>query len=155
MPETRSAGPRSSGNGSSGGGEDPPGAKPPGGVPDFLSQQSTLTPGILGALVATIVLTVGEALQLNPIWSVIVLSFVTGLLLLGAAHTLLAKAVYYVLNSLIISSVAMTPVLSAKNATINTGATPPVAAREASLIQPLGVTVNTITLPPAAGSTPN
>ncbi len=113
-----------------------------GSVQDFLSPQSMLTPGLAGALVATIGSTVGSALHFNVIYCIIGLSFVVGLVVFVAANTLLVKGVFYILNSLIICSVGL-GTLSTTGATF--GSAPAVKAPAPTP----GVTVQTVDLPVA------
>jgi hypothetical protein len=119
-------------------------------IEQFLNPQSMLTPGLAGGMVATITLTVGSALGLSPILSVIVLSFVVGLLVIAVTTGLWLKLVYYILNSLIISSVALGAVLGARGGTVNSSAQPPSTAAFSNSNQPPGVSVVTTAVPNSA-----
>lgn len=84
--------------------------EPTGGEPiqigDFLNPASMLTPGFAGAVAMMISNTLVHAFGLPPAWSALVLSFLLGTIVWVASVSLLRGAVYYVLNSLIIFSVA-------------------------------------------------
>lgn len=73
---------------------------------DFLNPASMLTPGFAGAVAMMISNTLVHAFGLPPAWSALVLSFLLGSIVWVASVSLLRGAVYYVLNSLIIFSVA-------------------------------------------------
>lgn len=78
---------------------------------DFLNPASMLTPGFAGAVAMMISNTLVHAFGLPPAWSALVLSFLLGSIVWVASVSLLRGAVYYVLNSLIIFSVAFGPIL--------------------------------------------
>lgn len=75
-------------------------------IGDFLNPASMLTPGFAGAVAMMISNTLVHAFGLPPAWSALVLSFLLGSIVWVASVSLLRGAVYYVLNSLIIFSVA-------------------------------------------------
>jgi len=75
-------------------------------IGDFLNPASMLTPGFAGAVAMMISNTLVHAFGLPPAWSALVLSFLLGSIVWVASVSLLRGTVYYVLNSLIIFSVA-------------------------------------------------
>ena len=77
---------------------------------DFLNPNSMLTPGAAGAMAMTIANTFAGAFKMSEPWPALValgISFMFGLLVLSAKATpIWQKLVYYVLNSLVIFTVA-------------------------------------------------
>ena len=79
-------------------------------VDEFLQPKAMLTPGIAGGITMLIANTLWVAFSLPPRWTSLVLSFVLGLLVFvakGGGVPLWQRAVYYLLNSLIIFSVSI------------------------------------------------
>jgi len=79
-------------------------------VEEFLQPKAMLTPGIAGGVTMLIANALWVAFALPPRWTSLVLSFVLGLLVFvakGGAVPLWQRAVYYLLNSLIIFSVSI------------------------------------------------
>jgi hypothetical protein len=78
-------------------------------VDDFLQPKAMLTPGIAGGVTMLIANALWVAFSLPPRWTSLVLSFLVGLLVFVAKGDVPAwqRAVYYVLNSLIIFSVSI------------------------------------------------
>jgi hypothetical protein len=76
---------------------------------EFLSAESMLTPGIAGSLTMLITNTLAAQFALPPNWTGLGLSFLFGLIVFWSTSTprKLQKFVLYVLNSLIIFSVAL------------------------------------------------
>jgi hypothetical protein len=72
----------------------------------FLTPESMLTPGIAGSMSMMIGNTLQHQFHISNGWSILVLSFVFGLLVLATNQSLLKRSVYYVLNSLVIFCVA-------------------------------------------------
>lgn len=72
----------------------------------FLTPEAMLTPGVAGALTMMITNALAVNFEMERAWTGLALSFVFGLLVLVAAKSLIEKAVYYVLNSLVIFCVA-------------------------------------------------
>ena len=79
-------------------------------VEEFLQPKAMLTPGIAGGVTMLIANALWVAFALPPRWTSLVLSFVLGLLVFvakGGGVPLWQRAVYYLLNSLIIFSVSI------------------------------------------------
>ena len=79
-------------------------------VEEFLQPKAMLTPGIAGGVTMLIANALWVAFSLPPRWTSLVLSFVLGLLVFvakGGGVPLWQRAVYYLLNSLIIFSVSI------------------------------------------------
>jgi len=79
-------------------------------VDEFLQPKAMLTPGIAGGVTMLIANALWVAFSLPPRWTSLVLSFVLGLLVFvakGGGVPLWQRAVYYLLNSLIIFSVSI------------------------------------------------
>jgi len=78
-------------------------------VEEFLQPKAMLTPGIAGGVTMLIANALWVAFSLPPRWTSLVLSFLVGLLVFVAKGGVPAwqRAVYYVLNSLIIFSVSI------------------------------------------------
>jgi hypothetical protein len=76
-------------------------------VDDFLKPESMMTPGVAGAITMTVSNTMWMQFGLQQRWCALVLSFAFGALVFAATRIpLWQRAVYYVLNSLIIFSAA-------------------------------------------------
>ena len=77
-------------------------------VEEFLQPKAMLTPGIAGGITMLIANALWVAFSLPPRWTSLVLSFLLGLLAFVATKIpLWQRAVYYLLNSLIIFSVSI------------------------------------------------
>src|SRR5436309_15804831 len=77
-------------------------------VEEFLQPKAMLTPGIAGGVTMLIANALWVAFSLPPRWTSLVLSFLLGLLVFVATRApLWQRAVYYLLNSLIIFSVSI------------------------------------------------
>lgn len=77
-------------------------------VEEFLQPKAMLTPGIAGGVTMLIANALWVAFSLPPRWTSLALSFLLGLLAFAATKVpLWQRAVYYVLNSLIIFSVSI------------------------------------------------
>jgi hypothetical protein len=79
-------------------------------VDEFLQPKAMLTPGIAGGVTMLIANALWVAFSLPPRWTSLVLSFVVGLLVFvgrGGGVPGWQRAVYYLLNSLIIFSVSI------------------------------------------------
>ncbi len=77
-------------------------------VEEFLQPKAMLTPGIAGGITMLIANALWVAFSLPPRWTSLVLSFLLGLLVFVATRVpLWQRAVYYLLNSLIIFSVSI------------------------------------------------
>jgi len=78
-------------------------------VDEFLQPKAMLTPGIAGGVTMLIANALWVAFSLPPRWTSLVLSFLVGLLVFVGKGGVPAwqRAVYYVLNSLIIFSVSI------------------------------------------------
>jgi len=77
-------------------------------VEEFLQPKAMLTPGIAGGVTMLIANALWVAFSLPPRWTSLVLSFLLGLLVFVATRVpLWQRAVYYLLNSLIIFSVSI------------------------------------------------
>ncbi len=74
---------------------------------DFLTPEGMLTPGVAGSLTMMIANALAVNFTAPRAWTGLALSFVFGLLVLASTKTVLLKAVYYVLNSLVIFCVAV------------------------------------------------
>lgn len=72
----------------------------------FLTPEAMLTPGVAGAITMMITNALAQNFELPRAYTGLALSFTIGLLVLVAAKTLIAKVVFYVLNSLVIFCVA-------------------------------------------------
>jgi len=72
----------------------------------FLTPEAMLTPGVAGAMTMMITNALAQSFELPRAYTGLALSFTIGLLVLVAAKTLIAKLVFYVLNSLVIFCVA-------------------------------------------------
>ena len=76
-------------------------------VDDFLKPESMMTPGVAGAITMTVSNTMWMQFGLQQRWCALALSFAFGALVFAATRIpLWQRAVYYVLNSLIIFSAA-------------------------------------------------
>ena len=76
-------------------------------IDDFLKPESMMTPGVAGAITMTISNTMWVQFGLQQRWSALALSFAFGALVFAATRIpVWQRAVYYVLNSLIIFSAA-------------------------------------------------
>ena len=76
-------------------------------VDDFLKPESMMTPGVAGAITMTISNTMWMQFGLQQRWCALALSFAFGALVFAATRIAVwQRAVYYVLNSLIIFSAA-------------------------------------------------
>jgi hypothetical protein len=78
-------------------------------VEEFLQPKAMLTPGIAGGVTMLIANALWVAFSLPPRWTSLVLSFLLGLLVFVATTRVPVwqRAVYYLLNSLIIFSVSI------------------------------------------------
>jgi hypothetical protein len=77
-------------------------------VEEFLQPKAMLTPGIAGGVTMLIANALWVAFSLPPRWTSLVLSFLLGLLVFVATRVpLWQRAVYYLLNSLIIFAVSI------------------------------------------------
>jgi hypothetical protein len=78
-------------------------------VDEFLQPKAMLTPGIAGGVTMLIANALWVAFSLPPRWTSLVLSFLVGLLVFVARGgvPMWQRAVYYVLNSLIIFAVSI------------------------------------------------
>ncbi len=78
-------------------------------VEEFLQPKAMLTPGIAGGVTMLIANALWVAFSLPPRWTALVLSFLLGLLVFVATPRapVWQRAVYYLLNSLIIFSVSI------------------------------------------------
>lgn len=81
---------------------------PPGSdaISQFLTPEAMLTPGVAGSLTMMITNALALNFAMPRAWIGLGLSFVFGLLVIAATRSLLQKAVFYVLNSLVIFCVA-------------------------------------------------
>jgi uncharacterized membrane protein YkvI len=75
---------------------------------EFLNSKSMLTPGVAGAMVMLIANSLGQQFDLPLRWTALVLAFVMGTIVF-ADKTALAwqRAILYLLNSLLIFSIAV------------------------------------------------
>ena len=78
-------------------------------VEEFLQPKAMLTPGIAGGVTMLIANALWVAFSLPPRWTSLLLSFLLGLLVFAAKGgvPVWQRAVYYLLNSLIIFSVSI------------------------------------------------
>ena len=76
------------------------------GLDEFLNPASMLTPGLAGALTMLITNALSAQFQLAPSWTALLISFLCGTLVFVSNVGMAKKLVFYVLNSLIIFSVA-------------------------------------------------
>ena len=77
-------------------------------VEEFLQPKAMLTPGIAGGVTMLIANALWVAFSLPPRWTSLVLSFLLGLIVFVATTVpLWQRAVYYLLNSLIIFAVSI------------------------------------------------
>ena len=74
---------------------------------DFLNPKSMLTPGFAGVLVMALANSVSSAIEFNPIYIALALSFLVGTLIFQSAKLEWSRGVYYILNSLIIFNMAL------------------------------------------------
>ena len=74
---------------------------------DFLNPNSMLTPGFAGGLTMMITTVICRFFELQPAYTGLAVSAMFGALVLVGAASWLRKAIYYVLNTLIIFCVAM------------------------------------------------
>lgn len=72
----------------------------------FLTPEAMLTPGAAGALTMMITNSLGVSFSIPRALTALILSFVFGLLVLVADKSVVVKAIFYVLNSLVIFCVA-------------------------------------------------
>ena len=72
----------------------------------FLRPEAMLTPGVAGALAMAIANALGTSFGAPRAYTALVLSFLFGLLVLVVDRGILAKIIYYLLNSLVIFCVA-------------------------------------------------
>ena len=81
---------------------------PPGNdaISQFLTPEAMLTPGVAGSLTMMITNALALNFAMPRAWIGLGLSFVFGLLVIAATRSLIQKAVFYVLNSLVIFCVA-------------------------------------------------
>lgn len=73
----------------------------------FLTPEAMLTPGIAGSVTMMITNSLALNFDISRAWTGLILSFTCGLLVLVATKNLWFKIVFYVLNSLVIFSVAL------------------------------------------------
>jgi hypothetical protein len=73
---------------------------------DFMNPSSMMTPGVLGGLVMTLSNTFYGMFALEPRWSALILSFLCGLIVFNSAVPKARAIIFYLLNSLIILSMA-------------------------------------------------
>jgi hypothetical protein len=73
---------------------------------DFLNPASMLTPGLAGAVAMMITNALSSAFDFNPPYTALGLSFLLGTIVWVSDVRFVARCVYYLLNSLIIFSVA-------------------------------------------------
>lgn len=119
-------------------------------VQDFLHPKSMLTPGMAGGIVMGISTGVGPAVGLDPLHCILGLSFLVGLVVFVSTSNLWLSVVYYVLNSLIISMMAIGMLANADGVTIGARKNAPseVGAVKQSALPPASrVTVTTVELP--------
>jgi len=85
-------------------------------VDKFLTPESMVTPGVAGSMAMMIGNTLHYQFNLSNGWSILVLSFVFGLLVWARSESRLTSAVLYVINSLVIFCMAAGAIsLSADN----------------------------------------
>jgi hypothetical protein len=75
-------------------------------VDNYLTPESMVTPGVAGSMAMMIGNTLHYQFNLPNGWSILVLSFVFGLLVWARSKSLLTSAVLYVINSLVIFCMA-------------------------------------------------
>jgi hypothetical protein len=76
-------------------------------IQDFLTPEAMLTPGVAGSMTMMITNALATNFDMPRAWLGLGLSFVFGLLVLVSTKALLLKALFYVLNSLVIFCVAV------------------------------------------------
>lgn len=77
-------------------------------IKDFLNSKSMLTPGVAGAITMLITNTVNQQFDVPHKWTALILSFLLGLLVFSDTTTQLwQRAIFYILNSLIIFAMAV------------------------------------------------
>jgi hypothetical protein len=74
---------------------------------EFLNPKSMVTPGVAGGLTMLITNALAKQFDLPGNWTSLMVSFLFGLLVFGAALSIAQRLVFYVINSLIIFSVAV------------------------------------------------
>lgn len=75
---------------------------------EFLNPKSMITPGVAGGLTMLITNALGSQFDLPGSWTSLTLSFLFGLLVFGATTIpVIQRVLFYVINSLIIFSVAV------------------------------------------------
>lgn len=74
---------------------------------EFLNPKSMVTPGVAGGLTMLITNALAKQFDLPGNWTGLSVSFLFGLLVFGAALSLAQRLMFYVINSLIIFSVAV------------------------------------------------
>ena len=99
---------------------------------EFLNPASMLTPGLAGSVTMLITNALSLHFQVEPSWTGLLVSFLCGTLVFVSSVHLAKKLVYYVLNSLIIFSVAAGTsgfaATATRSADWNIGASPALAA---------------------------
>lgn len=96
---------------------------------EFLNPKAMLTPGVAGAVTMLIGNSVWVAFGVPPPWTALLVSFLFGLLVLaGTGIPGWQRAIYYVLNSLIIFSMAV------GSNTVSVGVGRPAEVRQAALL---------------------
>jgi hypothetical protein len=75
-------------------------------IDKFLTPESMVTPGVAGSMAMMIGNTLHYQFNLPNGWSILVLSFVFGLLVLAKSGSLLTRAALYMINSLVIFCMA-------------------------------------------------
>ena len=102
-------------------------------VEEFLQPKAMLTPGIAGGVTMLIANALWVAFSLPPRWTSLALSFLLGLLVFVATTRVPVwqRAVYYLLNSLIIFSVSI------GTNYVGVGLTHP-PARQTNVVEPTG-----------------
>jgi hypothetical protein len=76
-------------------------------IQDFLTPEAMLTPGVAGSMTMMITNALATNFNMPRAWLGLSLSFVFGLLVLVSTKGFLLKALFYVLNSLVIFCVAV------------------------------------------------
>jgi len=75
---------------------------------EFLNPKSMLTPGVAGALVTMLTASLSKSFNLPGSWTALVLSFLLGIiLLLNQTVAMPQRLILFILNSLVIFSVAV------------------------------------------------
>lgn len=82
----------------------PDAAKP---LDEFLNPKSMVTPGIAGAMTTLLTATLANQFSVPSNWTALIISFAFGLLVALGALPWWQRAIFYVVNSLIIFSVAV------------------------------------------------